>query len=118
MSKKVICPCKEYEGVYTVIYEPGNRESIVKCNDCGKLWYSLLFEQVNFTFSGDEFEEYQIPLTMADYQKIKKTRYKDLNLNFLTGRSARIIFTKGEIEISSDFALGKCKRLSYPDNDQ
>jgi hypothetical protein len=112
MSKKVICACEEYEGIYTVVYEPGNCEAVVQCKNCRRLWYSLLFEKKDLTLSGEEFEEYQIPITITEYKNIKKTKYKDLNLNFLTGRKARIVLARGNIEISSEFALGRCERLS------
>jgi hypothetical protein len=114
MSKKVICDCKDYEGIYTIVYEPGHCEAVVQCKNCRRLWYSLLLEKRELTFSGEEFEEYQIPITITEYKNIKKTKYKDMNLNSLSGRKARIILAKGIIEISSEFALGRCGRLSLP----
>jgi hypothetical protein len=65
---------------------------------------------MNFTGRDDTLEEYQIPITVDEYQEIRKTQYEALSLNFLSGRKARVIYQGGSIEIESEFALGRCGR--------
>ena len=104
------CQCNSCKGIHTVIYEPGNCEAIVRCQICGRLWYILLYERMNFDGGPDTLDEYQIPITEEEYQKIVSTKYEDLSLKFLTGRRARVIHEGGIVEIGSDFALARCGR--------
>ncbi|MFX0091501.1 MAG: hypothetical protein ACFFBD_07035 [Candidatus Hodarchaeota archaeon] len=104
------CKCKTCVVIYTIIYRPGDEEAVLECKDCGKLWYRIIFERMNFSGANDTFEEYQIPITSEEYQKIVKTKYEDLRLNFLMGRKARVIHEGGVVEKSSDFALSRCGR--------
>ena len=104
------CQCTSCKGIHSIIYEPGRCEAIVKCQDCGKLWYVLLFERIRFSGGDDVLEEYQIPITTEEYQKIVETHYEDLRLNFLAGRKARVLHEGGIVEIRSDFALSRCGR--------
>lgn len=105
----VDCQCQSWKSVYSVIYEPGGCEAIVQCTDCGQLWYTLLFERMSFT-GDDILEEYQIPITIDEYQAITKTPYEDLSLDFLSGRKGRVIHEGGIVEVDADFALGRCGR--------
>lgn len=107
------CECRSCKGIHTIIYEPDNCEAVVRCNDCGKLWYVLLFERMNFTGGGDILEEYQIPITLEEYQAIRKTKYEDLSLNFLLGRKGRVIHEGGIFEVEADFALRRCGRKIF-----
>lgn len=100
------------KGVYTVINRPGDSEAIVKCEECGQFWYDILFERMNFSGGNDIFEEYQIPITTEEYQKVKETKYEDLSLQFLAGRKARVKHEGDIVEIDSDFALRRCGRSS------
>ena len=104
------CQCEYTKGIHTIIYEPGSCEAIVKCKVCGKLWYCILFERINHTLGVDTLEEYQIPISEEEYQKIRKTKYENLSLNFLSGRKGRVIHEGGVVEIDADFALGRCGR--------
>ncbi len=104
------CKCTSCKPVYIVIYEPGSAESVLKCEECGKLWYNILYEQMSFSNADDDLDLYQIPITPEEYKKITETKYKDLNLNFLKGRTARIEHKGGVVEISSDLALSRCGR--------
>jgi len=74
------------------------------------LWYYILFERINHTLEVDTLEEYQIPISAEEYQKIRKTKYENLSLNFLSGRKGRVIHEGGIVEIDADFALGRCGR--------
>lgn len=105
-----VCQCTSYQGIHTIIYEPGRCEAIVQCQECGKHWYSLLFERMNFTGGEDTLDEYQIPITLAEYQQIVATPYADLILAFLRGRSARVLHAYGVAEVTSGFALDRCGR--------
>ena len=104
------CQCQSCKGIHSIIYEPGNCEAIVQCENCGQLWYSLLFEQMNFAGGADTLEEYQIPISIPEYQQIIDTKYQDLNLKFLAGRPARVIHEGGIVKIDSDLALSRCGR--------
>ena len=107
------CHCPSWKGIHNIIYEPGNCEAIVRCQQCGQLWYSLLDERMNFDGGHDTLDDYQIPITKEEYHTIVTTRYEDLNLKFLMGRTARVIHTGGIVEITSDVALARCgKKLS------
>ncbi|MBN1428862.1 MAG: hypothetical protein JXB07_10795 [Anaerolineae bacterium] len=74
------------------------------------MWYSLLFERMSFTGDNDILEEYQLPITNEEYQKILKTKYQDLSLNFLLGRKCRVIHEGGISDVEAEFALGRCGR--------
>lgn len=102
------CHCKTCKGIHSIIYAPGTCEAIVKCQACGQLWYSLLYEQMNFASGNDTLEEYQIPITFQEYQYVIETPYHRLNLSFLRDRKARVIHEGGIVEIDSNFALGRC----------
>ncbi len=101
------CTCSNWKGVFTIVYRPGDAEAIVECENCGKLWYSILFERMGFDRS-DTFEDYQIPITSDEFEMIKKTKFEDLNFNFLLGRKARVIHDGGIVQVDSDFALNRC----------
>ena len=103
------CKCRSVKNIHTVIYQPGNAESILKCDECGKLWYNILYERMSFS-GNDDLDSYQIPITEGEYKKIKKTEFNDLKLSFLKGRAARVEFIGGVSEITSDFALERCGR--------
>ncbi|MFX1298539.1 MAG: hypothetical protein ACFFD2_27240 [Promethearchaeota archaeon] len=104
------CTCSNCEGIFPIINRPGDSEAILKCKDCGKLWYSLIYERMSFSDNKDIFEEYQIPITPDEFHKIKETKYEDLNLEFLADRKARVIHEGGIFEIDSYFALRRCGR--------
>ena len=103
------CKCRSVKYIHTVIYQPGSAESILKCNECGKLWYNILYERMSF-LGDDDLDSYQIPITEKEYNIIKETEFKDLNLSFLKGRAARVEHSGGVIEITSDLALERCGR--------
>jgi hypothetical protein len=103
------CQCQSYKGIHNIIYQPGNCEAIVQCQDCGQLWYSLLFEQMNFA-GADTLDEYQIPISTLEYQQIIDTAYQHLNLKFLANRPARVIHEGGIVQIDSNLALSRCGR--------
>lgn len=112
------CECKSYKSIHKIVYEPDSCEAIVRCDDCGRLWYALLIERINFAGGDDTLEEYQIPITVEEYQKVRKTKYEDLSLNFLLGRKGRVIHKGGIFEaIEASFALGRCgkKRIKNMD---
>jgi len=109
------CKCINCQGVFAIVNRPGDSEAIVKCSDCGKLWYSIIYERINFSEGNDIFEEYRIPITPEEYNKIQETEYEDLDLNFLVGRKARVIHEGGVAEVDSVFALTRYGRLSLHD---
>ena len=102
------CTCSNWKGVFTVVYRPGDAEAIVECENCGKLWYSILVERMGFAEKSDTVEDYQIPITTEEFEMIKKIKFEDLNLMFLLGRTARVIHEGGIVQIDSDFALSRC----------
>lgn len=102
------CNCINYRGIFTIVYRPGNAEAIVECENCGKLWYNILFERMGFAEKPDTVEDYQIPITTEEFDMIKTTEFEDLNLKFLLGRKARVIHEGGIVEIDSDLALSRC----------
>ena len=78
------CECLNTKGIYTIVFQPGTcGEAVVKCEDCGKLWYTLLFEQMRFDGMSDDLEDYQIPITNDEFESIKEIEYRDLSLDFL-----------------------------------
>ena len=105
------CKCRSVKNIHTVIYQPGNAESILKCDECGKLWYNILFERMSFS-GVDDLDSYQVPITEVEYKKIKETEFKDLSLGFLKGRAARVEHSGGVSEITSDLALERCGRAT------
>lgn len=106
------CKCKNCKGIFTVMNRPGDAEAIIMCQDCGKLWYTMVYERMSFSDSKDVYEEYQIPITMEEYHKIQGIKYEELSLTFLAGRRARVFHEGGVREIDSDFALRRCGKSS------
>jgi hypothetical protein len=104
------CTCSNCEGIFPIINRPGDSEVILQCKDCGQMWYSLVYERMNFSGGKDTFDEFQIPITPEEFQHIKATKYEDLKLDFLKGRKARAIHEGGIVEVDSSFALGRCGR--------
>lgn len=103
------CLCKTCKGIYAVSYSSGACEAVVECPECGQLYYSLLYEQMGFGRE-DILEEYQIPITKEEFEIIKNTVYKELDLQFLVGREARLIFQGQVSRVDSEFALKRCGR--------
>lgn len=103
----MMCECRAFKGIYRVRYEPGTCEAVVKCDECGQLWYAILFERMNIEES-DTLEEYQIPITEDEFQIIKVTQYEDLRLNFLAGRTGRMLHGGGTFPIDARAALERC----------
>ena len=105
------CKCLNWKGIFTVVNRPGDMEAVLMCQDCGKLWYSMVYERMSFSDSKDVFEEYQIPITMEEFHRIKGIKYEELNYKFLKGRRARVFHESGVGEVDSDFALRRCGKL-------
>lgn len=103
------CPCRVCKGIHTVIYSPGACEAVVVCQDCGQLYYSLVFERMSLG-GEDTLEEYQIPITAEEFETIKNSTYEDLDLQFLRGRQARLVFAGKVTKVDSDLALERCGR--------
>ena len=76
------CLCPKCKGIHTVSYSPGVCEAVVACQECGRLYYSMLYERMSF---GGEapLEEYQIPITSKEFETIKTIPYEELELQFL-----------------------------------
>ncbi len=108
MPEKEPCPCSSCEAVYRIIDRPGDSELIMQCERCGQLWYSMIYERMNFEGGKDTFEEYQIPITQDELTRIKKMPYEDLDYRFLAGRRARVFHERGVVEVTSSFALSRC----------
>ena len=104
------CLCQSCRSLHPVIYEPGACEAVLQCQACGQLWYSLLYECPNFDGGNDALDEYQIPLTAADYARLRASPSACPDLYFLRGRTARVLYAGGGAEVASDFALGRCGR--------
>jgi hypothetical protein len=110
MSESGPCRCLNCKAIYPVVNQPGDSEVVVQCERCERLWYSIVYERMNFEGGKDTFEEYQIPITPDELARIKATPYEDLEYSFLVGRKARV-FQEGEIvEVTSSFALSRCGR--------
>lgn len=103
------CLCPKCKGIHTVSYSPGACEAVVECQDCGRLYYSLLHEQMRFG-GEDILEEYQIPITAEEFATIKNTNCEELNLQFLSGREARLLFVGQVTKVNADLALKRCGR--------
>jgi len=103
------CLCSKCKGIHTVSYSPGACEAVVACQECGRLYYSLLYERMSFG-GGDTLEEYQIPITSEEVETIKTIPYEDLELQFLAGREARLLFAGQVSKLDSDSALKRCGR--------
>lgn len=103
------CLCKNCQGIHTIRYSPGVCEAVVECPECGKLYYSLLYEQMGFGRE-DILEEFQIPITAEEVESIKNTTNEDVNLQFLAGREARLLFQGQVSRVDSELALKRCGR--------
>ena len=102
------CKCINCKGIYTIVYRPGDTEAILQCQNCGKLWYNILMERIGFAETPDSADNYQIPITNEEFELIKKTKFEDLNLQFLQERKGRVIHEGRIVLIDSDFALNRC----------
>ncbi|TCL39811.1 hypothetical protein EV210_1016 [Anaerospora hongkongensis] len=103
------CLCSKCKGIHTVSYSPGACEAVVACQQCGRLYYSLLYEQMRFG-GEDILEEYQIPITAEEFATIKNTNCEELDLQFLSGREARLLFEGQVSKVNADLALKRCGR--------
>jgi hypothetical protein len=92
-----------------VVNSPGACEALIECEDCGQKYYTLLFERMSFG-SDDILEIYEIPISEEEFQRIKLTDYKELELSFLKDRKAKLIYDGNISEVSSDLALERCGR--------
>lgn len=106
---KYRCLCPKCKGIHTVSYSPGSCEAVVECLTCGKLYYSLLYEHMSFR-GEDTLEEYQIPITSEEFETIKTIPFKDLELQFLARREARLLFAGEVSKLDSDLAQKRCGR--------
>ncbi len=104
------CECRECKGVYRVSYRPGSCEAVVQCQSCKSLYYSMIYERMGFG-EEDVMEEYQIPITEDELERIKADSETLPDLAFLKGRKARTVWGKNSITLTtSDLALGRCGR--------
>lgn len=103
------CLCKNCQGIHTIRYSPGACEAVVACPECGKLYYSLLHEQMGLGRE-DILEEFQIPITAEEFETIKDTTNEDMDLQFLAGREARLLFQGQVSRVDSELALKRCGR--------
>ncbi|WP_333594563.1 hypothetical protein [Anaerospora hongkongensis] len=103
------CLCQKCKGIHTVRYSPGACEAVVACQDCGRLYYSLLYEQMRFG-GEDVLEEYQISITAEEFETIKNTNCEELDLQFLSGREACLLFEGQVSKVNADLELKRCGR--------
>ena len=103
------CCCATTRNRHTIVYEPGAAEAIVACVDCGRLWYTILFERMGFG-RDDTLETYEIPITDEESQQLRASGSKQPDLGFLRGRRARVLFDHKTVEVTSDRALSRCGR--------
>ncbi len=104
------CQCQTYQNTHTLIYKPGQAESVAQCQECGNYWYVMLHERMGLGGDDDLLETYQIPLTQTEYEQVIATPFAALSLDFLRGRAARVIHEGGKVDIDSDLALSRCGR--------
>lgn len=105
----ISCQCKTRKNIHVVVNSHGACEAVVECENCGQKYYTLLFERMGFG-SDDILKIYEIPISEEEFQRIKLTNHKELELNFLKGRKSRLIFNGNISEISSDLALERYGR--------
>lgn len=103
------CRCPTTRNRHTIVYEPGAAEAIVACVDCGRLWYTILFERMGFD-RDDTLETYEIPITEEESRKLCASGSKQPDLGFLRGRAARVLVDHKTVEVTSDRALSRCGR--------
>lgn len=109
MSDK--CECRNIKGIHRIAYSPGSCEAVVQCQDCGAFYYDLLYERMSFD-SEDMMDEYRIPITQAEKERLIAGGEQQPDISYLKGRQAKVIFQGNTTEeTTAEMVLSICGRL-------